>query len=33
MIKIDDVWTQFHPVLTTEIVNERYPFTNRGNLP
>jgi hypothetical protein len=33
MIKKDDVWTQFYPVLTTDIVNERYPFTNSGNTP
>jgi len=32
MIK-KDVWTQFHPLLTTEIVNERYPFTNSENTP
>ena len=33
MIKKDDVRTQFYPLLTTEIVNERNPFTNSGNTP
>jgi hypothetical protein len=33
MVKKDDVWIEFHLLLTTEIVNELYPFTNSGSTP
>ena len=33
MINKGDFCTKFYPLLTAEIVNELYPFTNSGSTP